>query len=282
MKVVILAGGRGTRLAPYTSVLPKPLMPIGNQTILEIVIEQLVRQGFGEIVLCVGHLSHLIEAVLNNGRPFGAELTYVKESEPLGTAGPLRAIPELRSRSAPFLVMNGDVLTSLDYGALLNQHLKSQPAMTIATHQRVNTVDYGILELGARDNGATRVVGFLEKPEFRLDVSMGVYVLEPHVLDLIPAGEYFDIPDLVHAVLACGEDIGAYRFDGFWLDIGRPEDYDAAGALWAEAVGSTLIEGDERANGHREPSPRSNGSVAMRGTPSSGANAAATERATIA
>lgn len=235
MRAVILAGGRGTRLRPYTSVLPKPLMPIGDRAILEIVIEQLVKHGFGEIFLCVGHLSHLIQAVLSQRQAVGVDITYVQEDKPLGTARPLRSVPGLRSSNSPFIAMNGDILTLLDYGALYTHHLRTGHAMTIAMRERVNTVDYGILEVDESTLTAPIVTGFLEKPQYPLNVSMGVYVIEPEVLDLIPEDEPFDVPQLIHALVATGGSVGAFRYDGFWLDIGRPEDYESAGTLWAEA-----------------------------------------------
>jgi NDP-sugar pyrophosphorylase family protein len=223
-KVVVLAGGRGTRLAPYTSVLPKPLMPIGEQAILEIVVRKVADHGLTDVVFSVGYLAHLIEAVFGDGSSRGVRIEYVYESRPLGTAGPLRNVPGLE---ATFLAMNGDVLTDLDYLDFLSRHRSSGAAMTIATHQRIAKIDYGVLHLDGGQE-VRRVQAYEEKPEVPAVVSMGVYALEPRVLDLIPPGRAFDIPDLVQALLEAGEYVGAYLFDGFWLDIGRHEDYELA------------------------------------------------------
>lgn len=227
-RVVILAGGRGRRLEPYTSVLPKPLMPIGNRSILEILVNRLADSGFTQVTLCVGYLSHLIRAVFDNGPAERVSVTYVQEPEPLGTAAPLRLVPDLRST---FLAMNGDLLTTLDYAELLDHHHASDNVLTIATHERRLASDYGVLRFDRSDD-AFRVYEYDEKPELSLDVSMGIYVLEPRALDFIPEGRSFDIPDLVQALLAAGEPIGAFPFDGLWLDIGRHEDYERAVELW--------------------------------------------------
>ena len=234
-KAVILAGGRGTRLAPYTSILPKPLMPIGDRAILEIVLEQLGRQGFNDVVLCVGHLSHLIRAVFENGaahhmngsRPL--RISYVHEDEPLGTAGSLRMVEGL---DRTFLVMNGDLLTTLDYADLLRRHRESNHVLTIATKRRGIAVDYGVLHLQEGSEELPRVTAYAEKPEFTSTVSMGVYALEPRALDFIPPEGAFDFPDLVHALLDAGEPVAAYPYDGLWFDIGRREDYERALEAW--------------------------------------------------
>lgn len=229
-RAVILAGGRGTRLAPYTSVLPKPLMPVGDRAILEILVGQLAKCGISRISFCVGYLSHLIKAVFdhravdNGARPL--EIDYVQEQEPLGTAAPLRLVGGL---DETFLVMNGDVLTDLDYRELVRHHRESGNVLTIATYERAIKIDYGILHFDV----GQRVRAFEEKPEIVSAVSMGIYVMEPAVLDLIPPLAYFDFPDLVFALLAAGEQVGAYRYRGLWFDIGRPDDYHAAATAWA-------------------------------------------------
>jgi NDP-sugar pyrophosphorylase family protein len=236
MKAVILAGGKGTRLAPYTSVLPKPLMPIGDRAILEIVVDQLARVGFKDVVFCVGHLSHLIQALFNSGSGRNVRISYVREDEPLGTAGPLKLVEGL---DETFLVMNGDVLTTLDFGEFAAHHQQSGNLLTIATHERVVKIDYGVLHLEGLDPDARRLRVWEEKPELALTVSMGIYLMEPQVLDVIPPREYFDIPGLVDSLLASGEQVGAYSFDGFWLDIGRHEDYEQAAAAWeAQELGN--------------------------------------------
>jgi NDP-sugar pyrophosphorylase family protein len=226
-RVVILAGGRGRRLEPYTSVLPKPLMPIGNRSILEVMINQLADSGFVDVTLCVGYLSHLIRAVFDNGPGERVRVTYVQEQEAMGTAAPLRAVPDLDST---FLAMNGDLLTNLDYGHLLEHHRASGNVLTIASHLRRLASDYGVLRF--EDDDPLRVCAYDEKPELVLNVSMGIYALEPRALSYIPESGPSDFPDLVKTLLAAGEPVGAFPFDGIWLDIGRHEDYEEAIALW--------------------------------------------------
>ena len=228
-RVVVLAGGYGTRLVPYTSVLPKPLMPIGNRAILEILLDQLADHGFRQVTMCVGYLSHLIRAVLDQRLDERTEISYLHETEPLGTAGPLRCVEGL---DATFLVMNGDVLTTLDYRAMLRSHRAAGAALTIATHTRTISSDYGILHLDGAKGAVRRVVSYQEKPEIVSSVSMGVYLLEPRALAYIPPEGYFDFPDLVNALLAAGEPVAAFPHDGLWLDIGRPEDHARAVELW--------------------------------------------------
>lgn len=224
-RAVILAGGKGTRLAPYTSVLPKPLMPIGDRAILEIVVEQLVASGFTKLTFCVGYLSHLIEALFNSGAGRGVRIDYVREREPLGTAGPLRLVPDLEGS---FLAMNGDVLTKLDYAELTRFHRETGNVLTIAAHERTVKLDYGVLHL----DGAGCLTAYEEKPELPMVVSMGVYVLEPAALQYIPEGARFDFPELVVRLLQAGEQVGAFPYDGFWLDIGRHEDFEQAASAW--------------------------------------------------
>ncbi|HET9243519.1 MAG TPA: sugar phosphate nucleotidyltransferase [Gaiella sp.] len=229
-QVVIFAGGRGRRLEPYTSILPKPLMPIGNRSILEIVVGQLADAGFRRLIFSVGYLSHLIRAVFENGPGQGVDITWVSESEPLGTAAPLRLVPDLDST---FLAMNGDLLTTLDLGALLEHHREAGNVLTIATHRRLVPLDYGVLHL-EESNGLQRVAGFDEKPELMWNVSMGIYAIEPSALSVIPPEGAFDFPDLVRALLEKKLPVGSYLHEGLWLDIGRHEDYQNAVELWAD------------------------------------------------
>jgi NDP-sugar pyrophosphorylase family protein len=223
MKTVILAGGKGTRLAPYTTIFPKPLVPIGDRPILEIIIRQLVRQGFVDILLSVGHLGELIEAYFQNGHrniPC-LKLAYYRESQPLGTAGSLALIPDL---DETFLAMNGDILTTLNYAALVDFHCRSRAALTIAMHSRAVQIDLGVLETGE----AGLLTSYREKPKFNFNVSMGVYVYEPRALRYIPKGQYLDFPDLVVRMLGNGEKVVGYYSEDYWLDIGRREDYELA------------------------------------------------------
>lgn len=231
-KAVVLAGGRGTRLAPYTSILPKPLMPVGDRSILELVVDQLEMSGINDITFCVGYLSHLIRAVFDHRDNEGVEIDYVHEQDALGTAGPLRLVEGL---DETFIAMNGDVLTNLDYAELVRYHQEHGNALTIATHDRRIKIDYGVLhlqELGLNGDTQHRITEFQEKPEIVSAVSMGIYVMEPRVIDFVPEGRPFDLPDLVHALLEAGEPIGAYKYDGLWFDIGRKEDYEQAVAEW--------------------------------------------------
>ena len=219
-KAVILAGGKGTRLAPYTLVFPKPLMPLGETPILEIVIRQLVRRGFEEVTLAVGHLAQLIESYFGDGARFDVKIRYSLEDRPLGTAGPLAAVGDL---DEPFLVMNGDILTTLDYGSFLADHVESGAAASVATFRRAYTVDFGVVETDGE-----RIVGYIEKPETTCNVSMGINALSPHVLERIRPGERLDMPDLLLQLIGAGEEVRSVPFEGRWLDIGRHDDFAAA------------------------------------------------------
>ena len=221
MKAVILAGGKGRRLRPYTTVLPKPLMPLGDMPIIEVVLRQLAACGFDQVTVAVGYLAELMMAYCGNGSKFGLNLSYSREEEPLGTAGPLALIEGLDDT---FLVMNGDVLTTLDFRALVQRHCASGAAATIATHQRQQQINYGIIESDEHH----QVSAYIEKPTYRYQVSMGIYVLEPAVLDFVPRGQYLDLPDLARQLMTAGRPVMAYPFDGYWLDIGRHDDYEQA------------------------------------------------------
>jgi NDP-sugar pyrophosphorylase family protein len=223
MQAIILAGGKGRRLRPYTTVLPKPLMPLGDMAIIEVVLRQLAASGFDQVTIAVGYLAELLMAYCGDGSKFGLSLKYSREEEPLGTAGPLALIDGLRHGDT-FLVMNGDVLTSLDLRGLVQRHRASGATATIATHQRQHQINYGIIE----SDGDDRVSAYIEKPTYRYQVSMGIYVLEPAVLDFVPRGQYLDLPDLARQLMAADQPVLAYPFDGYWLDIGRHDDYEQA------------------------------------------------------
>jgi NDP-sugar pyrophosphorylase family protein len=220
-RAVIHAGGKGTRLAPYTIVFPKPLMPLGETPILEIVLRQLARGGFTDVTLAVGYLAELIESYFGDGECFGVRLTYTREEQPLGTAGPLANVDDL---AEPFLVMNGDVLSTLDYGAFLDGHVASGADASISTYVRCNRVDFGVVETDERG----RVVDYVEKPSHEYLVSMGVYAFSPGVLAHIAPGEYLDFPDLVLRLLSAGAFVRSVPFGGYWLDIGRHDDFARA------------------------------------------------------
>jgi NDP-sugar pyrophosphorylase family protein len=234
-KAVVLAGGRGARLAPYTSVLPKPLMPVGERAILELVVDQLEACGITDVTFCVGYLAHLIQSVFDNRENGHVSIEYVHEQEALGTAAPLRLVDGLDST---FLVMNGDVLTELDYRDLVHYHHEHGNVITIATHERAINIDYGMLHLDVM----SRVRGYSEKPEIRSPVSMGIYVMEPAALEFIPDDGHFDFPDLVAELLEAEQQIGAYRYPGLWFDIGRREDYESAVEIWGMREGAEDVE----------------------------------------
>jgi NDP-sugar pyrophosphorylase family protein len=223
MRAVILAGGKGQRLKPYTTVLPKPLMPIGDMPILEVVLRQLQRAGITRVTMAVGYLAELLQAFFGDGRRLGLEIDYSFEDKPLGTVGPLTLIPSL-AEERDFLMMNGDVLTTIDHRRLLARHLASDADVTIATYPRQVKIDFGVIETDDND----LLTGYIEKPHFDYQVSMGIYCFKSAVLGRLKPGEYCDFPDLVKSLLAAGRKVASYPFDGYWLDMGRPDDYATA------------------------------------------------------
>jgi NDP-sugar pyrophosphorylase family protein len=223
LQVVLLAGGKGTRLRPYTTVIPKPLMPVGELPILEILLRQLQRAGVREAFLAVGHLAHLITAFFGDGERLGVRLHYSLEDKPLGTAGPVGLL--LDRLGDDFAIMNGDLLTTLDYARAFAAHLESGAAATICTYPREVKIDFGVLETDA--SGA--LTRYVEKPTHHFDVSMGIYMFKKSaVAPLLQPGERIDIPDLVRALQERGERVMTHRAPCYWLDIGRPEDYQEA------------------------------------------------------
>ena len=222
-RVVILAGGKGTRLRPFTTSFPKPLVPIGDMPILEILLLQLARQGFDQITLTLGHLAELIRAYVSQNKNITNSLTidYVDEEFPTGTAGSLAHVHGLDST---FMVMNSDVLTDLDFKQLIKAHEASGAVLTIASHHQKVKSDFGVLK--AASDGY--LIDYIEKPERSYEVSMGVYVYEPRVLNFIEPDIYLAFPDLVHRLLKRGEKVYMYQNEAFWLDIGRRDDYAQA------------------------------------------------------
>ena len=218
---VLLAGGRGTRLGPYSAVLPKPLVPIGDVPVLEILLRRLRSYKLANLTICTGHLAALIQAYFGDGSRFGVKLSYTQEEKPLGTAGPVRLVEGLGD---PFLVMNGDLLTSLDIAALLQQHKANQADATIAIYPREVKIDFGVLDVGP--DGLLKQ--YREKPQYDFNVSMGVYVFQRWVRDLIEPDERVDIPELIARIQAKDGRVACYRTNCYWLDIGRPDDYAQA------------------------------------------------------
>jgi NDP-sugar pyrophosphorylase family protein len=221
---IILAGGKGTRLKPFTNVIPKPLVPIGDMPILEVVLRQLRRHGFTRITLAVNHLARLIEAFFGDGHQLGLEIDYSLEARMMGTAGPLKLVHDVPD---DFLVMNGDLLTTLDFADLFSFHLSRKSDITIATFQKNVKIDLGVLT-----TRGSRFLEYTEKPTYSFTVSTGIYVVKRKCLRLIPAGRKYDLPELVGATRDAGGKVTCYRGDFEWLDIGRPEDYERAVELF--------------------------------------------------
>lgn len=220
-RAVILAGGRGTRLRPYTVAIPKPLVPVGNYPILEIIIRQLSRDGFRHITLAVNHQAEIIRAFFGDGSKWNVEIDYSLEDKPLSTMGPLRLIPDLPEN---FLVMNGDILTDLSFRNLASYHISEGNMFTISSHRRDERVDYG----GPDVDEDGRLSGFREKPLNCYQVSMGIYMINRNVLDLIPRDVFYGFDDLMRDLLAANTPPSVCIHDGTWLDIGRPDDYAIA------------------------------------------------------
>jgi len=222
MKAVILAGGKGTRLAPYTAVFPKPLMPIDGVPILEVIVRQLAHFQIKDLILTVSPQSEaLLSAYFGNGRKFGADICYSREEKPLGTAGPLSLISDL---TESFLVMNGDILTTLNYQKLIRYHRQHKGMVTIAMSRKKVQLELGVMEF----NRAHQLTRYIEKPTPSYSVSMGVYVFEREVLKWVPSKEYLDFPELIQKLLKQKVKVICYPSSDFWLDIGRHEDYEEA------------------------------------------------------
>jgi NDP-sugar pyrophosphorylase family protein len=232
-RAVILAGGKGTRLRPYTVVLPKPLMPIGEFPILEVIVKQLAAAGFDHITMAVNHQAEIIKAFFMDGSKWGIRIDYSLEDQPLGTMGPLKLIADLPEH---FLVMNGDILTDLDFAAFHDAHLNDDEVFTISSHVREQVVDYGVLETS---DGLLQ--GLREKPRMYYEVSMGVYMMSRTALGYVPEERAYGFDHLMHDLIAAKQPVKVRKFDGYWLDIGRPDDYVAAIEIF-EKSSSTFLE----------------------------------------
>lgn len=219
MRAIILAGGKGTRLRPYTTLIPKPLVPIGGKySILEIILMQLADAGYTHITLAVNHLANLIQAYFGNGERFGIKIDYSIETVPLNTIGPLTLINDLPEN---FLVMNGDILCDLNYKAFFEQHVASGADVSVSAFKRDVKVDFGVLEYDAKN----RLTSFREKPEYHFDVSMGIYCLNKRAIDRLQKGVSYGFDSMMIDGIKNGHHIQIKPFNGFWLDIGRPDDY---------------------------------------------------------
>lgn len=229
MKAVLLAGGKGTRLRPFTHVFPKPLMPLGNEDpmpIIEVVLRQLARFGFRDVTVITGYLTELIEAFCGSGRKFGTRLSYRREVTPLGTAGGLTLIDR---PTEPVLVINGDILTTLNYGEMYEFHRSRGASATIASYPREVRIDFGVLEFA---NDPHILSGYSEKPEYSFQVSMGVYILDPVAWDYLKPGQAVTMPELLETMRKDGQEIHCFRQSCYWLDIGRHDDYATANEIF--------------------------------------------------
>jgi NDP-mannose synthase len=222
-QAVILAGGQGTRLRPYTTVLPKALIPMGDRPILELLLLQLKHAGFTRVTLAVGHMASVIQSFVGDGRRWGMTIDYVMEHQPLGTAGPLLLLQQQLPEH--FLVMNADVLSNIDFNALFTHHCASNAAATIATYNRQTVVPFGVMNVQGPNH---TISNFVEKPRLEHWVSMGVYAFNRRILKLIEADRLFGFDHLMHAMLSARETVQAYPFEGYWRDIGCIEDYEQA------------------------------------------------------
>ena len=230
MKAIILAGGKGTRLRPLTYAIPKPLLPIGRKPILEIIIDQLRKSGFVDIILTVQYKAELIEAYFRDGSSFDVNITYIREKGPSGTAGPLRLAEHLLTE--PFVAMNGDLLTKLDFGTMYESHLEKSAELTVGTVNYATKLPYGIISMN--DDG--KIVKIEEKPELNFCANAGIYVISPSALGIIPKGEFFDMPDMIQMLIDEGRNVETYPINEYWRDIGRMEDYEEVNAEMSESV----------------------------------------------
>ncbi|MCJ7483453.1 MAG: sugar phosphate nucleotidyltransferase [Thermodesulfovibrionales bacterium] len=222
LTAVILAGGKGTRLKPFTVNFPKPLMPVNDKPILEIIIRQLCKNNFKEIIIAIGHMGEMIRLYFQDGRKFGVNITYSSEDHPLGTAGPLFSLKD--SLKETFLLMNGDVLADINFNDMLEFHKQNRDQATIGLAKRMVHVDFGVVDL----NEMSEFQKWTEKPDLEYLVSMGIYFMEPEVIAHIPPGKFFNLPDLIVKLKKDKQKVKGFLHNGYWLDIGRPEDYEKA------------------------------------------------------
>jgi len=220
MQTIILAGGRGSRLDPFSRVLPKPLFPIGDKPIAAILVHQLKKAGADEIIMCLGYLADLLRTYFRDGSDFGLTIRYSMENRPLGTAGPLKKVEDLKD---DFIVVNGDELTTLDFRALYEHHLAMEADMTVAVQMKTTNSSFGVLEIKEG-----QITAYAEKPTRNYWASMGIYVINKRVLALIPEDEKFDMPELVQRLLSEGSRVVSYESQDLWFDIGTLGDLEKA------------------------------------------------------
>jgi NDP-mannose synthase len=216
-QAVIIVGGEGVRLRPYTVVLPKPLMPIGDYTILEVLILQLKRFKFEEIFLATGYKSALIKSYFGDGKNYGLKINYINEKKPLGTIGPIKSINGLKNH---FLVMNGDILTNINFSKFLDNHIKSKSNFTIASFNRSHQIEFGVIE---KKND--KLKNFIEKPKKTFEICMGIYAANKNIIQIIPKNKFYGLDHLVKDMLNKDHSINVHNHKGLWFDIGRPVDY---------------------------------------------------------
>jgi len=222
MKAVILAGGKGSRLYPYTTILPKPLMPIGEIPILEHLFRRLKTSGITDVVLAIGYLGELIEVYYGNGSKIGMNITYSRETTPLGTAAPITLLSNTIKEA--FLVMNGDLLCDVDFEKLVKFHYQEKPEVTIGSYNKSHKMGLGVLDIDEN----SQLIGYREKPEHNYLVSMGIYVMEPTVFQYLEQSKKADLPDLINMLIKNKQKVITYEHKGFWLDIGTHKDYEIA------------------------------------------------------
>lgn len=221
MMAVVLAGGKGTRLRPHTDEIPKPLLAVGGEPIVALLLRQMQKSGIKKVVMAVNHLSEQIARAIGDGQKFGLTVEYSHEQESLSTVAPLKLVKNLPD---DFIVANADVLTDLNFKNLFDNHIKNRAKLTVATCARTSPIDFGVLTVD--DNGMA--VGFNEKPTFNFIVSMGIYVFNKSVLEIVPENRPFGFDQLMYALLDRQIPIHTYPYSGYWLDIGRPDDFQKA------------------------------------------------------
>ncbi len=230
MKAVILAGGLGTRLKPFTEVIPKPLLPVGESSVLEIQILSLARSGFDEIFIATNYMADYIEAFLGNGDRYGVKLRFSRETEPLGTCGPLSLLRN--ELNEPFVMMNGDILTTLNFREVLDFCNESDADLTVVTKELIAPFNFGKVT-----KDGPYIVAVEEKPNFRYEVLAGIYAIKPGVLTMIPENTYFGMDKLINQMLSSHQKVAGFSLSGYWLDIGQAEEYQAARTNYSQMFG---------------------------------------------